>query len=158
MAITVSAPATGRLTVQKITDYQLHLAADASYLRAGPAIRSLADLSAHPVIGYIPEMIYDKELDYLSEAGLERVALASNSVVVQLNLIRAGAGLGIVHDFALPFAPSLRRVLPDAFALTRSFYLIRHPDDRRVERLNRVAEAVVTGLRTEVQRLEKGQA
>ncbi|MDF0597410.1 LysR family transcriptional regulator [Psychromarinibacter halotolerans] len=158
MAITVSAPATGRLTVQKITDYRLHLAASADYLGNGAPLGDLRDLRDHRVIGYIPDMIYDKELDYLAEAGIDRVAMASNSVVVQLHMIRQGGGIGIVHDFALPFAPELEKVLPDSFGLTRSFYLIRHPDDRRVERLNRVAEAVVAGLRAEVARLEDSAA
>ncbi|WP_425052857.1 LysR family transcriptional regulator [Psychromarinibacter sp. S121] len=158
MAITVSAPATGRLTVQKITDYRLHLAASSEYLGDCPPLGQLRDLQAHRVIGYIPDMIYDKELDYLAEAGIDRVAMASNSVVVQLHMIRQGGGIGIVHDFALPFAPGLRKVLTGSFGLTRSFYLIRHPDDRRVERLNRVAEAVVAGLRAEVARLEDSAA
>lgn len=154
MAISVSAPSTGRLTVQKITDYTLHLAGLRGYLRNAPPIESLKDLRHHPIIGYIPDMIYDKELDYLAEAGIDRVSLGSNSIAVQLNLIRAGAGIGIVHDFALPFVPRLRRILPDLFSLKRSLYLIRHPDDRRVERLNRVAEAVAAGIRAEVERLE----
>lgn len=155
MAITVSAPASGRLTVQKITDYHLHFAAQRGYLRDSPPIETLDDLKNHPIIGYIPDMIYDKELDYLNEARLERMALASNSVVVQLHLIRQGGGVGIVHDFALPFARVVKTVLPDVFSLKRSFYLIRHPDDRKVERLNRVAEAVVAGLRAEVAQLEQ---
>jgi DNA-binding transcriptional LysR family regulator len=99
-------------------------------------------------------MIHDRELDYLSELGAETVALASNSVSVQLMWVRQGAGLAIVHDFALPFAPELDRLLPDQIALSRSFYLIRHADDRRVARLNRFAEALADGLRREVARLE----
>jgi DNA-binding transcriptional LysR family regulator len=154
MAIAVSQPSTGRLTVQKITDYHLHLAAHRDYLAGAPAIGSLADLRRHPIVGYIPDMIFDKELDYLSEAGADRVGLASNSVVVQFNLLRQRAGVGIVHDFALPTDPAIRTVLPDSFSLTRSFYLVRHLDDRRVERLNRFAARLADGLRAEVQRLE----
>ena len=154
MAIGVSAPQSGRLSVQKITDYRLHLAASAQYLAGASAITGPTDLRAHRIIGYIPDMIFDSELDYLTELGLERVALGSNSVAVQFNLIRHGAGLGVVHDFALPADPDLVRVLPNIFSLTRSFYLIRHLDDRRVNRLNRFAEALTRGLRRELQRLE----
>ena len=99
-------------------------------------------------------MIFDRELDYLAEIGVSRVALASNSVAVQLNLLRAGAGLGIVHDFALPHAPDLVRVLPNEISLSRSFWLLRHADDRRVERLTRFAKALGEGLRSELARLE----
>ncbi|MBL3574387.1 LysR family transcriptional regulator [Rhodovulum sulfidophilum] len=154
MAIAVSPPKTGRLTVQRIADYQLHLAAHRDYLAAHPPIRDLADLAGHRIVGYIPDMIFDRELDYLAATGVERVALGSNSVSVQLNWLRTGAGLGIVHDFALPAAPGLVRVLPDALALRRSFYLIRHGDDRKHPRLTRFAGLLLEGLREELLRLE----
>ncbi len=154
MAITVSRPAAGRLSVQRLADYHLHLAASRDYLARHPPIRTLADLKGHRMIGYIPDLIFDKELDYLAETGVEVVTLASNSVSVQFNWLRAGAGVAIVHDFSLPAAPDLVRVLPGALSLTRSFYLIRHDDDRRVERLNRFAELLAQGVRRELVRLE----
>ena len=154
MAIGVSPPAAGRLTVQKITDYRLHLAASRRYLRRNPAINTLEDLQGHRMVGYIPDMIFDKELDYLTGIGVERVALASNSVSVQFNWIRQGGGVGIVHDFAIPSAKGLVRLLTDQVSLTRSFYLIRHADDRRMDRLNRFAAALADGIRREVARLE----
>jgi DNA-binding transcriptional LysR family regulator len=154
MAISVSAPTAGRLSVQKITDYHLHLAAAKNYLaRTGPILRR-EDLRGRRVIGYIPDMIFDKELDYLAEIGTDAVPLASNSVSVQFNWVRAGAGVAIVHDFAIPSAPEVVKLLADEISLTRSFYLIRHVDDRRSDRLNRVAEALAQGLRREVHRLE----
>lgn len=154
MAIGVSPPSAGRLTVQKLTDYHLHLAAHRDYLAAHPPIRSRGDLRGHRMIGYIPDMIFDKELDYLSVTGMESVGLGSNSVSVQMQMVRAGAGLGIVHDFAIPACPGVVKVLPDDIALTRSFWLIRHADDRRSDRLNRLAEALAQGIRREVARLE----
>ena len=154
MAIAVSRPEAGRLTVQKIADYRLSLAAAQDYLDRHPPIRALADLRGHRMIGYIPDLIFDKELDYLAAAGVETVALASNSVSVQFNWVRTGAGLAIVHDFALPSAPGVVRILPGELSLTRSFYLIRHADDRRVERLNRFAALLAGAVGQEVQQLE----
>ncbi|MHA6347007.1 LysR family transcriptional regulator [Roseivivax sp. CAU 1761] len=154
MAVAVSAPTAGRLTVQKLTDYRLHLAASRGYLSRHPPVRRLADLAGHQIAGYIPDMIFDKELDYLADLGVERVRLASNSVAVQFQWLRLGTGLGIVHDFALPVAPDLVKVLPEDVSLTRSFYLVRHADDRRLARLNRFAEQLATGIRREVVRLE----
>ena len=154
MAIGVSPPSAGRLTVQKLTDYHLHLAAHRDYLAAHPQIRSRADLRGHRMIGYIPDMIFDKELDYLSVTGMETVGLGSNSVSVQMQMVRSGAGLGIVHDFAIPACPGVVRILAEDISLTRSFWLIRHADDRRSDRLNRLAEALAQGIRREVARLE----
>lgn len=155
MAVAVSAPAQGHLLVQKIADYRLHLAASPAYLDQAPQLNSLADLPRHRMIGYIPDMIFDPELDYLGGLGVEALPLASNAVSVQLALIRQGAGLGVVHDFALPFAPGVQRVLAEAFALTRTFHLIRHAGDRRVPRLERFARMLVVGLRREMARLER---
>ena len=154
MAIGVSRPEAGRLVVQKLTDYRLHLAASRSYLAAHPPIASRGDLKAHRLVGYIPDMIFDKELDYLAELGLAAPPLASNSVSVQLNFLRAGAGVGVVHDFALPAARDLQRILPDDISLTRSFWMIRHADDARVPRLTRFAEDLVRLCRAEMARLE----
>ncbi|WP_134726376.1 LysR family transcriptional regulator [Paracoccus luteus] len=154
MAVAVSRPDTGRAAVQRITDYHLHLAGHADYLAGHPPIRSPSDLKGHRMIGYIADMIFDRELDYLTETGADRAVLSSNSVSVQMQAIRAGAGLGIVHDFAIPFAPGVRRVLARDIALTRSFWLIRHADDRRSDRLTRLADAVAAGIRREVARLE----
>ncbi len=154
MAIGVSPPTAGRLLVQKITDYRLTLAATRGYLRTHPPILTPADLRGHRMVGYIPDMIFDKELDYLGDLGVDRVALASNSASVQFQWVRQGMGLGMVHDFAIPSARRVSRVLADQIKLTRTFYLIRHADDRRLERMSRLAEALAHGLRAEVARLE----
>ncbi len=154
MAVAVSRPPGGRLLAERLADYRLSLAASRAYLADHPAIGEIGDLKGHRIVGYIPEMIFDAELDYLAEAGVDRVAVASNSVAVQLNLIRAGAGLGIVHDFALAAAPEVVRVLPGTVGLMRTFWLLRHADDRRVERLNRFARLLSEGIRAELAHLE----
>lgn len=157
MVIAVSPPKTGRLTVQKITDYKLYLCGMRDYLQRHRPIQALEDLHGHRMIGYIPDMIYDTELDYLGETGVERVTLGSNSVAVQMNWIRQGGGIGIVHDFARSAVPDLMRILPDKIEITRRFYLVRHADDQRLERLNRFTQALCDGMRREVAKLESGQ-
>lgn len=155
MAIMVSPPTAGRLVVQKITNYYLHLAARREFIASHPEIKQVKDLKHHPIIGYIPDLIFDKELDYLSELGLNRnPQLASNSVSVQINMINQGAGIGIVHDFAMPNFPDLEFLFKDQIELKRHFYLVRHEGDRRVGRLNRFADRLVHGMRDYVKRKE----
>jgi DNA-binding transcriptional LysR family regulator len=149
LAVTVTPPDAGRLAVRKIADYRLHLA----QRRDLPAPAALADLRGRAVVGYIPDMIFDRGLDYLGEIGLPPPVLASNSVPVQLQLLRRG-GVGVVHDFALPFAPELGRVLTGQVSLRRAFHLVRHDADRRSERMARLAAALAEGLRAEISRLE----
>jgi DNA-binding transcriptional LysR family regulator len=154
MAIAVSRPEAGRLTVQKLTDYRLHLAASRDYLASAPPIHTPQDLIPHRIVGYIPDLIFDKELDYLAEIGIGPATLTSNSVSVQLNWLRHGAGVGVVHDFALPAAPNLTRILTGQISLTRSFWLIRHESDTRLDRLNRFADQLTREARAEMARLE----
>lgn len=155
MALTVSPPQAGRLTVQRITDYNLHLAASEDYLKSHAPITDIADLKDHRMIGYINDLIFDKELDYVDQVGRDlHIELTSNSFPVQLNWARLGAGVCIVHDFAIPTCPNIRKILTEEVSIKRSFYLIRHRDDQRVERLNRFAELFTKKLRLEVQRLE----
>jgi DNA-binding transcriptional LysR family regulator len=156
LAIAVSRPQSGRLTVQKIADYGLRLAASGEYLSRHSVIKTRQDLADHPVVGYIPDLIFDAELDYLAEAGIPRVDFASNLVSVQHALIRSGAGLGIVHDFAMAASPDLVEVLAPEVRLTRTFWMIRHADDRKVDRLNRFARMLTEELRIEIDRLTPG--
>lgn len=150
LAITVSPPQAGRLLVKKITDYKLHLASH----RDLDVPRDLAGLKQLGLVGYIQDMIFDKELDYLGTLAGQGVPIASNSASVQVQMLRQKAGIGIVHDFALPFAPELRRVLVDQLSLTRAFYLVRHASEQRSERLNRIAGLLTAALKAEVARLE----
>ena len=154
MAITVSPPVTGRVSAQKITDYHLHLAASEAYLDAADPIERIEDLSNHRLVGYIQDMISYPELDFLPDLGVGLVNLASNLVSVQLGLVRNGGGIGVTHDFILPFAPELRKVLATSVSLRRSFYLVRHQDDVRAGRLTLVADLVLHGVRQEIARLE----
>ena len=141
--------------MQRITDYNLHLAATEGYLASHEPITTRADLKNHRMIGYISDLIFDKELDYMAEAGKDlNIELSSNSFSVQLNWARRGAGVCIVHDFAIPSFPELRKILTNEISIQRSFYLIRHKDDQRVERLNLFAEQFARKIKVEVQRLE----
>ncbi|PWK62427.1 LysR family transcriptional regulator [Roseicyclus mahoneyensis] len=153
LAITVSAPVTQRLRAEKLSDYRLSLAASRGWLAANGVPDSPDALRGARMIGYIPDMIFDAELDYLAAFGVTRVPLASNAVSVQLNLARAGAGLAIVHDFALPFAPDLVRVLPDRVRLTRTFWLVIHAGPRDA-RLDRFTTLLRDGMRAEIARQE----
>jgi DNA-binding transcriptional LysR family regulator len=148
IAIAVSPPESGRLRTRKIADYKLHLYATRAYLDRHPGIETVADLKRVRGIAYVPEFIYDKELDYIPLVGPDiRPHLTSTSVHVQLAATLADGGLCILHDFmAAPF-PQLVKVLPDEVSFTRSFWCIVHEDQARLERIRVVGDAVVEGMR-----------
>ncbi|SFI41324.1 LysR family transcriptional regulator [Jannaschia pohangensis] len=153
LAITVSPPKAGRLRVRRLCDYHLSLAAHRDYLAVRGPVATRDDLRGHEIVGYIPDMIFDADLDYLGEVGANAPGLASNSASVQLGLIRAGGGIGVVHDFMLAAAPGLVRVLPGEVRLTRAYHLSRH-GDAGGPLISRTADLLADGVREEVARLE----
>jgi DNA-binding transcriptional LysR family regulator len=148
LAITVSPPTAGRLTVRKIADYRLRLYARDDLVRALGPVGGIEDLRRLRGIGYISDMIFDRELDYYALLGRETdPALTSNSLIVQLRWCLRGVGICILPEFVAREYPELSMLLPDDIRLTRSFYLVRHQDDARVARINRMAEVVVDWMR-----------
>ncbi len=71
MAIAVSAAR--RRPADGAEDHRLPPASGGSgrLSRRAPQLERVADLQAHRVVGYIPDMIFDRELDYLAELGAD---------------------------------------------------------------------------------------
>ena len=51
------------------------------------------------------------------------------SAVTQLEALRAGVGLGVVHDYIARRFPDLERVLPERRAM-RAYWIVTHEDTR----------------------------
>jgi DNA-binding transcriptional LysR family regulator len=148
LTITVAPPAAGRLTVHKVAEYRLRLYARADLVARLGTVRSMADLRGLRGIGYISDMIFDQQLDYYSLLGrADDPALTSNSLMMQLRWCLHGAGMCILPDFVAREHPELAALLPEDVRLTRAFYLVRHQDDARAARINRMAEVVVERMR-----------
>jgi DNA-binding transcriptional LysR family regulator len=67
---------------------------------------------------------------------------------MQLRWCLRGVGICILPEFVAREQPELRMLLADDIRLTRAFYLVRHQDDARVARINRMAEVVVDWMRS----------
>lgn len=140
MAVMLTRPQRGYLSVQKLSDYRLHLYASSDYLSSREPILNLSDLRQHSLVGYVPEFIFTPELDYIDEidAGID-VALRSSSITIQRRLIISGAGIGVLPDFIAKTDPRLVPVLPQDVEITRSFWLVTHRDMVKLARIKAVA-------------------
>jgi len=147
IAISVSRPPAGRLTVSRLTDYDLALYAAPAYLAARPPIRSAADLGGHHFVSYIGDLLHFPELDFLQHvAPGGATAMESSNLVAQLRATLAGAGLCVLPAFLAAEEIGLVRVLPDEVSLTRSLWLTVHQDLAGLARI----KAVVRFLKEEV--------
>lgn len=136
IAVMVGRPQAGRLRVRKLTDYTLGLYASADYLASAGAPRRLADLAdGHRLIGYVEDLIYAPGLNYVRDIlRTWRSNLEISSALGQIEAVRGGAGVGVLHDYLARRDPGLVPVLPDVF-ITRSYWLAFHETLRDVERV-----------------------
>lgn len=141
MALMLARPQRGRLTLQRLGDYRLHLYAAPAYLEQRGMPERPADLLNHILIGYVPDFIFSPELDYLNEvhSGLE-AHLRATSINIQHRMIAEGAGIGILPDFIGRRDAMLQPLLADAVQITRSFWLVIHEDLRKLPRIEAVAQ------------------
>ncbi|HEV2559486.1 MAG TPA: LysR family transcriptional regulator [Microvirga sp.] len=148
VAVSLAPPKEGKIVARKLTDYRLGLYAAASYLERHPAVAAPDDLHRQEMIGYIDDLIFTPELDYLDEVskGL-RPRLQSSNLVAQMQATVAGAGICILPHFAAALDPRLVPVLPEAVAIVRSFYLIVHADLKDVARIRATMDFLVREVR-----------
>ena len=143
IAIALEKPDAGRFVARKLTDYSLGLYASASYLARHPAPMHLADLAAHRIVGYVEEFNYSPALGYVAElCGLVPIAFQCASAVGQLEAVRAGVGIGALHDFIARRHPNLVRVLAERRA-RRSYWIVEHEDTRGIGRIRAVHDFLV---------------
>ena len=151
IAIAVSPPSSGRLKYRKIADYTLHLYGTNDYLDAHPKVETVEDLKKLRGIAYVPDLIYDKELDYIPLVGPDiKPHLTSTSVHVQLEATLRHGGVSIMHDFMARQYPQLRKVLADQIHFVRSFYFIVHEDYAKLERIRLVSDAIIEGMKAKI--------
>ena len=148
VAIGLSRPTEGRLHARKLTDYTLGLYASKRYLGKQPAITDQKSLREHRFIGYIDDLIYTPELDYLSLISRELdAAFTSSNLIAQFQATLAGGGLCVLPKFMAAKEARLQQVLPSEIMLTRSFWLIVHSDMKDLARVRTVSEFIVREAR-----------
>ena len=129
MAVLLARPRKGPLITRKLSDYSLGIYAPADRPDWQDAVAA-APLSRTgiPVIGYMPDILYAPELDYLGEIepGL-RATVRSSSILAQRRMIAGGAGIGVLPCFLAAGDPGLVRVRPEQ-TVARAFWLALHRD------------------------------
>ncbi|MCK1713674.1 LysR family transcriptional regulator [Bradyrhizobium sp. 143] len=147
VAITLDRPKQGKLILSKLTDYTLSVyAADAYLAREGP-IKTQADLAGRLFVTQVEDFVYSRALDYASVLGrLMSRRYECGSVVAQMEAVRGGHGVGILHDYVAQRYPELRRLLPD-IRFVRNYWLTSHPDTHETRRVAEVHRFIVASVK-----------
>jgi DNA-binding transcriptional LysR family regulator len=75
--------------------------------------------------------------------------LKSSTLVAQLEMTLAGAGICILPDFLARQHPELKCVLPTEVELVRNFWLLVHADIRNLARVRVVSEFIAAEVKKE---------
>ena len=149
IVVVLEKPDAGRFVTRKLTDYSLGIYGSTAYLEEHPAPTTQAEMLTHSLVGYVAEYAFSSALNYvrdLYEGAATR--FESASAVGQLEAVRCGMGLGVVHDYIARMHPELVRVLPERQA-RRSYWIVVHEDVRGLGRIRAVHDHLVESIAAE---------
>ena len=145
IAVTLSAPADARLVVEPLTDYHLGLFASGEYLERHGAPLTASDLCDFDLVGYVDDLIYAPQLQYMNEINrVLRPALTSSSIRAQREIIAAGSGIGVLPCF---MSAGLSRVLGERVRIKRQFWISTHSDVADTARVRAVRKWIADLVR-----------
>lgn len=149
IAISLALPKEGHIVGRKLVDYSLGLYAAPAYLARSPEIKSRDDLPAHRFVGYIEELLYTPELDYLPQVSPKISArFRSANLIAQYNATLAGFGIAVLPRFMAARQTGLQAVLPE-ISLLRGFWLLMHADSKDLARIRAVADYIYATVESE---------
>jgi DNA-binding transcriptional LysR family regulator len=145
IAIAVERPKSTSMIVTKLCDYKLQLYSDEKYLNSLKSPISLENISSQRWVSYIDNLLFTEQLSYLKELAASISAplesnFSSTSIVSQFNAIKSGLGIGILPCFLAEQESNLVKILPDDITIIRSFWLVTHPESKRLSHVASVWE------------------
>ena len=149
IAITVERPTEGRLIAGKLVDYSLSLYASKDYLKRHGMPQSIADLKHHRLIGYVADLLISLSLDYGPEIMPDWQAnFAVSSALGQVEAVRSGAGVGILHSYIARVHDD-RVLVPVAPPIRRAYWLVYHETVRPLRRVQAVSSFIAAAVEAE---------
>jgi DNA-binding transcriptional LysR family regulator len=148
IAVRMQPPKQQALVALRIGTVEAGLYARADYLARAGTPKSLDDLRDHSVIGYDRQL---SMLGLLREMGIaydsRSFAVRADNELVQMALLRAGAGIGGIQRPLAARSPELVPVLTDVFSLPMPIWLVMHEDLRAARPVRALFDFLAVALR-----------
>jgi DNA-binding transcriptional LysR family regulator len=129
-------PVDDRLIGRKICDSVWAVYASKSYIQTHGRPSSIAELAAHALIGFDGIMQNHRVAKWLPVAVPNaRIVSRSSSMLGAVSSAKAGIGIASLPTTLGDAEDVLVQVLPPVEELTRSWYLLTHPDLRKTPRI-----------------------
>ena len=145
IVISLTSPQHACVVPRRRTDYRLGIYGSRYYLATHPPITGISDLGKHDFVGYIEDMLFTPELNYLSTIGGGITGrIRSTNLIAQAYATVSGSGLCVLPLFIAKTHLELVPVLPEIVSLKRSFFMHIHEDNRKSVHV-RAAAAFISG-------------
>ena len=140
-------PADDSLVGRKICDSVWAIYASKGYIQRHGRPASIAELAGHALIGFDGIMQNHRVAMWLPQAVPNaRVVNRNNSMLGTLSAVKAGLGVAPLPTTLGDAEETLVQVLPPVEALTRSWYLLTHPDLRKMPRIAAFVDHVLEDI------------
>ncbi len=142
IAVVINAPEEGRLRVKKLTNYALHFYGSRDYLSLHGTPANLEELKSHRLITYVPDLLFSAELNFMPELfGPSFRRFECASALGQLEAVKAGAGIGILHDYTASDDANLVKLMPE-HSFTRAYWIVTHADSHDLLRIRTIVDFI----------------
>ena len=149
IAVRMSTPVQEQLIARRLGSIEIGLHASPSYLARHGTPESIDALFTHTLVGFDKTTPFILQaLKHFPQLNRERFTVRTDSDVAQLNLIRAGAGIGMCQVQLAYFPVPLERVMPGFFAYHLDTWLVMHEDLRHSKACKTVFDILAAGLQT----------
>jgi DNA-binding transcriptional LysR family regulator len=151
IAVRMLRPRQALLVARRVGEIEVGLHAHKRYVSRHGMPSNVADLATHSLIGFDQVTAFVRSAGKVL-AGLRREAFAmrTDNNLVQLALIRSGAGIGACQTAIARRDDSLVRILPKQFSLPLETWITMHEDLRNSPRCRVTFDALVKGLQQHV--------
>jgi DNA-binding transcriptional LysR family regulator len=144
IALRMFRPQQPDLVARRLPDLPLGFFAHREYLACRGTPRSFDDFKSHDVIGF------DELTDFIDGAARmgyrftrEDFALRTDHLLAQINLLRAGAGIGATHVRLADRFPELVRILDDIPLPALEFWCVCHRDVQHNSRIRALMQHLI---------------
>ncbi|MFT6835184.1 MAG: DNA-binding transcriptional LysR family regulator [Francisellaceae bacterium] len=155
IAIAVERPKSTSMIVSKLCDYKLQLYVHQDYLdrnveqnldlnlEQSPQGIPLDNLADQKWVTYVDNLLFTDQLSYVKELnqyldGELKANFSSTSIISQYFAIKSGLGIGILPCFLAEQDKSLIKLHSQEISISRSFWLVTHPESKRLSHVNTV--------------------
>jgi len=144
VAVMVGRPTDRHLLCESLGLYQLGVYASLEYLTVHGRPETVEDLEQHVLIGYVEDLLYSQSVNLATSVWSNwQSQFSVYSPIGQVNAVRSGLGIGVLHEFLITPQDELVQLLPEV-QLEREFYLVTHQNLQRIPRVRAVMRFLKT--------------